>query len=388
MEAVPGEDSLIIRKDLLLKSLGNRNTLAYNQFVEILKFGFRIKQHYFHFGINQRFDIGMNIDKNLAVFALSGNASPEFFGKDLVIDRMNVYANLYHEAYIGYNIKLFDKLTLGVRAKYLRGVGNLSTKKFIVNFKTDSTNYHIHMSSDIEFQHSLDYDQLTADYNQFSNPKELLNLGHNSGFALDIGANLDIQEKLRLSLSVVDLGSIKWNSEAYLTHTINPGKEFEFGGLNFTDTTSIASESIIDSITGSFELVTELKPYTTVLTPKIYFGGRYKITDYSQVGFLFRSSITNFDKIAINSYSATANYRHTILRGLDLQVNYSVINNTYNNVGLGFSFRLGPVMLYGITDNVIAFYDPTKYENYNAILGMSFLFSRKKKNPEERDEDF
>jgi hypothetical protein len=366
---IPDEDSLMINFDYLKHSLDEQNTFAFNNVIELVKVGFKIKNHYFHLGINQRLDVSMDLDKDLILLFLAGNGSPELLGKEVDIAKSGFNANLYHEAYLGYNITLFEKLTLGVRAKYLRGVGNISTKKFNVNFKTDDSTYFIHLSSDIEIQQ-------TTDISQFTQGTSLVNMGNNSGYAFDFGLNMDINDKLRVNMSVMDIGSIYWNENAHVSRSINPNHEFVFKGLSFTDSTAVKPNAILDSIKNSFAMTTEDKSYISYLLPKVYLGASYSIFGSGQLGFLYRTDIANTKDILQNPYSLTLNYKHVLFNMLSLQANYSIINNTYNNIGAGASFKLGPIIIYAMTDNVMGIVDPSAYKNYSAIVGMSFLIGK------------
>ncbi len=376
---VAGEDSLRIDFDKLKQSLDEKNTLGFNNMIELVKLGAKIGNSYLHFGINQRLDVNMDLDKDLLLLFLEGNAGSHLLGKDVSIDNSGFNANLFHEAYLGYNVKVSKALTLGLRAKYLRGIGNISTEKFNVHFRTDDSTYNIHLSSDIEIRQSMDF-------NQLSSGLTLASLGDNSGYAFDFGMNLNISRKLHLSLSAIDLGGIIWDRGAYISKSIHPNREFVYDGLHFTDSTSIQPNAILDSIKANFALKKEQKSYVSYLTPKVYLGLTFDFTDFSQAGLLLKTNINNFGETDLKNYSATLNYRHRILKFLTLQANYSIINETYNNIGAGASLRLGPVMLYALTDNLMGIINPQEYKNYNAIVGMTFLFGRIKE-PENPDEE-
>ncbi len=376
---VAGEDSLQIDFDKLKQNLDEKNTLGFNNMIELVKMGIKVGNSYLHFGINQRMDVTTDMDKDLMLLFLEGNAGPHLLGKDISIENSGFNANLFHEAYIGYNIKLFHALTLGLRAKYLRGIGNISTEKFNVHFRTDDSTYNIHLSSDIAIRQSMEPDQLTSGLS-------LASLGNNSGYAFDFGLNLNFSKRFRMSLSAIDLGGIIWDHGAYISKSIHPNQEFVYDGLHFTDSTSIQPDAILDSIKGNFALRKEQKSYVSYLVPKLYLGLTFDFADFSQAGVLLHTNMNNFGEVDVKNYSLTFNYRHRILRFLTLQANYSIINQSYNNIGAGASLKLGPVMIYALTDNVMGIVNPGDYKNYNAIVGMSFLFGRIKK-AEEPEED-
>ncbi|MEL6866647.1 MAG: hypothetical protein AAFP19_19635, partial [Bacteroidota bacterium] len=53
---------------------------------------------------------------------------------------------------------------------------------------------------------------------------------------------------------------------------------------------------------------------------------------------------------------------------------YSMVKGTYDNLGLNAAVRLGPVQLYAVFDNTLAFFRPFDSQRVNARFGLNLAF--------------
>ena len=67
-----------------------------------------------------------------------------------------------------------------------------------------------------------------------------------------------------------------------------------------------------------------------------------------------------------------------VSRAFQYTVSYSIINNTFNNIGAGLSARLGPVQLYLVSDNVFHMVFPANLQTTNLRVGINLAFYDKK----------
>jgi hypothetical protein len=113
--------------------------------------------------------------------------------------------------------------------------------------------------------------------------------------------------------------------------------------------------------------------FDMALPTKIYLGGTFAVNRNFNLGILDR--IYSNGGISKNTLTFSAN----ALLGnfFSLTGSYSMIDDSYNNLGLGVALRLGFMQLYVVSDNLMALNDPAKAEFVSARFGMNFLFGRK-----------
>jgi len=116
----------------------------------------------------------------------------------------NFYA--YMEYNLGYGRKLYEndkfKVFAGIGLKYLVGYG-------MTQYYQDDNGELVAFSA-LSPMFGVDFDEPT--------PSEITEDGirkTGSGFGFDIGTTFEVIEKLRISLAVNDIGSIKWNGNVY-----------------------------------------------------------------------------------------------------------------------------------------------------------------------------
>ena len=112
------------------------------------------------------------------------------------------------------------------------------------------------------------------------------------------------------------------------------------------------------------------------------------------LGVLSRSEY--FGKKIRQSVSLSANA--FLARFLDLTVSYNMMNQTYNNLGVGLGIKGGPLQIYVITDKIpISFTKvevsdpasdfadlngvvfPTEWSTFNVRFGVNLLFGCKRR---------
>ena len=115
-------------------------------------------------------------------------------------------------------------------------------------------------------------------------------------------------------------------------------------------------------------------PYNSYLTPKIFLGGTYNINEKINIGVLGRGEF--FQNKFYSSVTITGNTNFK--KWFSATMSYSIMNNSFNNLGIGLMARAGFAQFYIVTDNVLAaFPQSTRTVNYRA--GINLLFGCKEK---------
>ena len=191
----------------------------------------------------------------------------------------------------------------------------------------------------------------------------------NPGFALDFGFNYYPIEQLSLSASVVDLGFIKWKDYVY---NFTQEMDYTFEGIEFKlEEDYSPGEALIDSLLSSVKITRTEKPFTTMMTGKVYLGAAYDLTEKVRFGAVFRTRIHNYK--FYNQYTVSANVQPISMFSASLS--YSYYQNSYMNLGLGLSLRLGPLNVYFISDQApSAYFFPKEFSSLNFRLGVNIVW--------------
>ncbi len=393
--------------DLFLNKLKTRNILSQEVNASIFSLGFRAKDLYFTFDIQERVSTKVSFPKDFISILLKGNA--DFLGETADFSGFGVDLNWYREFGLGISSRISDQLTFGARGKLLFGMANLTTNRPApdMGLYTDPTTFNMKFHSNISLNISGPIDVIIEndtikdiDFKKDLDPLDILLNSKNMGFGLDLGVEYRIQDLFTLSASVIDLGFIQWTQDTY---NFTQDGEFEFKGFDVSSGMTIngdwnfedEAENLLDSIVDLFDIQNEGNAYTTNLTPKIYLGGSVNITDQLNFGILSRSEIYGGKIRESLTFSANT----LLAKFLSFSLSYSMMNNTYDNLGIGLGFKGGPLQFYLVSDqipvtfNQIRFEDngdetiipiPASLQSINLRFGLNWIFGCKRKKMHDR----
>ncbi len=75
----------------------------------------------------------------------------------------------------------------------------------------------------------------------------------------------------------------------------------------------------------------------------------------------------------------TLSYARMFGNNLHLTANYSIIGNSYTNVGLGWSLKMGAVQWYMVQDNILAYFKPDQFQIMSIRIGFNLVFNEIKR---------
>ncbi len=372
-------DSLKLDIDKLLGKLGSRDYLFTNFDLDILSFGFRVADtYYISFAARERTISRFMYSKDLFNFIWNGNGAVGL-GETLNFDT-RFDAMVFDEFSLGLAQNVDDKLTVGMRLKLLNGRFNVFTERGKASLYTDPNSFDLQMKSDVLIRTSgIDSlsDQSTGN----------LIFPGNMGFGIDLGATYKINSQFTVSASMLDLGYINWKKQLLTLKSQKPGETVNFDGVDINDFISHdkslgdAFSAVLDTLKDKFKIDSVYnQSYKTYLPVKFYLGGDYNINDKNTVGLLFYSQFYNKKMLP----SLSLSYYTQLGRVLGLSASYSIMNRSYNNVGVGFSLNVGAMQIYAATDNILAIPNYKSATNAHFHAGMVFTFGRK---PKDTDKD-
>lgn len=368
-----------------LDALQSENWIRTQFATSLLSAGWKRDAWFFTLDFTERFDAGISLSEDLLELGVHGNLYSENFD----FSDMAVNLNFFNQLAIGASYNMDDEMQVGVRAKLLFGIANITTNNDVMNLKTSMEEWKF--NSDLTVDVSIPYlenipvdEDGYMDFDSLSNAEvfnapegDSLSLSslnalwgfRNLGFAIDLGFNYSPIEKLFISASVVDLGFIRWKNDVWNFHQ---DFDYTFKGLELKlDDDYSPGEELLDSIQEELKVKVTQDPYTTNLSGKIYLGAAYNLTDKIRFGGVFRTRIQDFK--FYNQFTISANVQPISMFSASLS--YSIYGNSYMNLGLGLSLRAGPINLYFITDQApSAYFWPEEFTALNFRFGLNVVW--------------
>jgi outer membrane protein OmpA-like peptidoglycan-associated protein len=360
----PTNGGMLIDANSFLGKLKTNNDININAHVDLLSFGFKVKKkNYFSFNLTERVDVRFSYTKDLMSFVINGNGAAANLNRDMHL-APGLDASHYREWGLNYTREVNDKLTIGGRLKYLSGIENVNTEKSSATLNTNSQYYALTGSANVSVN--------TAGVDSASQKNTGSILGftpsrQNRGAAIDLAASYKYSKKLSFSLSIVDLGFINWKQ--YTTNYVsnNPNATVHYNGVNvnqaINDSANFgkSTQNYGDSLSKAFGVSTKHTSYTTMLTTQFYLGANYWLNEKNNVGLLLNGRYANKQF----NPALCVSFNNKVGRWFSASLSYSMLNRSYDNVGLGLAFT-GPVQFYVVSDNILSFLVFDKYKSDNS----------------------
>lgn len=363
------------------------NVLNTNVEVETFRIFYRVGK--LGLSLNHAAKLNTNFEYSDDYVRLLGEGNAQFAG-DTVTFGPRIQMDAYHEVGLGLAYAINDRINLGVRAKYLGGIGNISTDRSRIALYTDDDFYQISIDSDYSLNTTnfISYSDTSFFDLNFPDNYVLTNVfSQNNGFAFDLGIDWQVTKQLSVAASVVDIGKINWKENA-LTYRSNSKESFEGIAIDFPSVLrgEIAEfSSSIDTIdfNNLFNFEEAPNGYSSTLPTKLYLSANYQINDRFRVGGLYHAEFYQGEQR--NAFALNVNAK--ISKMLSVGGIYAYRFDRLDNLGLNVRFDLGPVQIFASTDNVLAAVRPYSSTNTNGRVGINLVLNRfgKKKAGEETE---
>ena len=380
-------DSLVMDFESFQNALKSKNSIEQNVSIPLLYIGIRVKKSFFSFGITEKEVAQLTFDKSLVTFIKDGNAP--YVGQDFDLGNLEFDALHYREYAFGYSNEVIkNKLTVGLKLKALYGKSAIQTERMNLKVETAADASYLNLKSDMKVNISmpgkLEYDSinyLSGINSDNLKPGDYMMQTGNFGMAFDLGAVYILTPKITLSGSIIDMGKISFKKDLI---NINKTATYKWEGIDVSkslDKTKSDYVSIDDLFSNEADKMSnsfrpnksEIKSesFDVSIPTKIYLGGAYQINKKYDIGLLDR--LYMYKGMSKNSVTLSGNAMFGNF--FSLTGSYSMIGNSYNNLGLGMAIRAGSTQLYLVSDNLLAL-NPSKAQLVNLKFGMNFLFGR------------
>lgn len=362
----------ILDLDNVINGLVNSSNLISDNAVQSLSIAFAVKDWNFSVYHNVRNNNQVSLPKELLEFAWRGNA--QFIGQDInIAPQFNMQA--YNE--IGFGIaRRFNKLTVGARFKKLNGIANFHSANGLVMINTAETTYDMNIQSDFMINGSAavdfgGFDNLNFDTDGFK-VGDLLK--SNKGFGFDIGASYQLN-KLQLSFSMLDIGSINWTDNTYNYHSEG---QYLYTGFDAAEALSGDDDNFdetLDALQDELDFQETTNSFSSSLPTKTYLSAQYRVSHLFGVGALLFTE----KRIATNETSPGFALNGSLYLGnkTSLGVTYSMRNEEFGNLGFHAATSLGTLQVFAVADNILPVLDPLNNKNVDLRFGVNVAFKQR-----------
>jgi hypothetical protein len=368
-----------IDAEAIARKLHSIDFLTSEMQVNLISLGYKRNDYYYSLNIAEKVDAKFFYPKSLINLAVYGN--DELIGKKMFTKGLGTYGIHYREYSFGIAQNFESYFLWGLKGKLLFGKANLTTNHGAISLTTEQNTYDLLAEWSYQFNASfpLDIPSSTNNIDIESigigdiNPVNYLLNPNNIGFAFDYGF-VYIDEKISWAASILDFGVIRWRSN---THQFNNNGSLAFEGITVDDILNPNEflDMIRDSINNQTLVSHSQGSYLTMLPTKLNFGATYEFHPKFNAGVLFRTEF--YPRRPVPSLTLSLN---TIrFKNFVGSLSYSLMNGSYNNVGLGLGFGFQNLFFHIISDNLPAFIVPHKVHTANLRFGIHLLLGCSKK---------
>lgn len=351
--------------------LDEQSHLAINSTIDLFGLGFQTKKGFFTLGAQQVVDFRMDMPRELFQLLFSdGQTLTNFALTDFDLEAI-VRTNYY----VGYQQRLLnDRLTLGGRFKYIFGQTHGYTERVFLKLE-NTDNFTLRATTDILARRAgandFNFNNINAVQAAFSG---------NQGYAFDFGLHFKLNDHWEFSGSMIDWGSIDWNE--FANESTSKG-QYDFEGIKTNldrDNLDQSIQNTQDSLEAAFNFQdTAIAGYNRSLMSRAFLSTTYHLSEKHALGAIYHHR--NWNGQLYHDFGV--NYVGRWARGFQFTAGYSIIDGTYGNVGLGMSFKTGPVQLYLMTENVVGAVAFTELYSTNLRIGINLTFYGDKEEEEE-----
>lgn len=380
-------------RTLLSKTTPN-DVMSLEQQLELFSGGFRIgtkdNRSYLSFGLYQEFNFLSYVPQDIATLAIDGNKN--YLDKRFNLADLNAKAELLSVFHVGIHKKIQDDLIVGARAKIYSSIFNassISNTGYIYTTTSSDAYYEQIVYSNLQLNTSglAQYNDANINSKVATDIKKGILLGGNLGVGVDVGVTYYPQSNVQFTASIIDLGYISHSknieSYSYKGFYNYKGLVPKFNGEN-------AAQANFKEFKEAIVLDTLNVKYTTWRPTKFNASAQYSFEEERVVDGTCNCEGTDssiFYKSTLGAQlfmmtmpkssllALTAFYKRNFSKSFQMKATYTIDSFSYTNFGLGMSTKVGPVNMYLLADNLLAYTDLSKAKSISFQLGMNIVLN-------------
>ncbi|HET9570207.1 MAG TPA: DUF5723 family protein [Bacteroidales bacterium] len=323
------------------------------------------------FDVGTRINVSVNLPEDLFGFAKIGMSSSA--GNTYHMGNLMVNSSVIGEGALGYSLNLTDAIRIGVKGKFLAGGAYLKAGLKQMDLTMTPDNWSVTTQGQLDvYGKGVTFVKDADEVLDLPKTKiESPGLG-GMGTAFDFGMEWAPIQNFKLSVAVVDFGSIKWNKE-------NSKSATSFGTANYSGKSNVQFDSIsqigdqFNAIKTSLMEVTKFREQTVAedfiqkLNPTINAGLELGLmSNRVSIGGLYSTRLLDNNE-RYTEYMASLNLKP--FRWFNLSGSYSFVNGQKETFGFALGFVPGIVNIFLACD-----YVPTRFGKIpNAFAPLSKL---------------
>ncbi len=371
--------------DEFLQNLNGDQYMRLDLRNSIFSFGYWTgKSSFISFEVATRTKLALNLPEDFFGFFKKGMANGS--GNTYHLDNFSLGASVIGEASLGISTELSERLRVGLKGKFLAGGAKLLAKLETMEIAMTPDQWSVSTQGRIDaygkgLSFVKDNDGTITNIGAF-NTSDMNIAG--KGLAFDLGFEYTVIPKLKLSMGIIDVGSIRWDKDNIKTATSSGSVTFD--GINNFNTDETGQDDVENQLNemkddllsmSKFKEVTTTEDFMDKLNPTLNIGVEYSLKRISLGGLM---STRFMDNERYTEYTASINLKP--LRMFNLSGSYSLIQGKQETFGFAIGFIPALFNLYLSCD-----YVPTKFNpqyiplnttNTNIQLGISFPLGKRK----------
>jgi len=371
----------------------------------LLSFGFKHKTAFWSFSLTKKIDDNVSVPKDLIRFLLFG--TPDITNNSFDFTGFQTDASAYTESAVGYATKLNKKWSAGLKLKMLFGYENISNTNNVLLLNAGIDKWTLKVSEIINMSGPNKVQKGDSSIPlSFKYPTALTILTKplGMGAGIDLGITYNPISNLTLSVAILDLSFIRWNTNI---KNINYNIDYSFDGIGQIDSVKnfdkfktvfdriTTGNTLVDSLSKAFQSANNLektkKAYTTFIPTKLNLGAEYSIIDnFLSLGLLSRTIF--YKKIITEEITASVNARP--VNWLNATLSYSILGGQIKTLGAGLGIRSGFIHWF-ISGDYLAYqkanlslkeFNPNNWDvnipipyntkNFNLSVGMNLVLDQ------------
>ena len=362
--------------------------------LEFLSFGFRSRN------TDTFYSAGMYLEgdaigywfQDYAILAYEGNA--DRLNERFDLSHFKTRGELVNVFHFGVNKKVSRDLIVGGRAKLYSSIFDFNSTKnngYFVTTEGENNIFASTLNADLELRSSglkaLD-DARDSDNLAATVLKRAL-FGGNLGVGFDLGFTYNLNEQTQLTGSLLDLGFI-YHTNSIQNYTLQGSSTVEGVIINAEGTLNPDTdffEDLVSNVESFVPFAENTNAYVSFRPTKLYSSLRYnfgeQIARKANCECGINASKNSFNPKYANSVGGqiymivrprgpqtalTGFYQRRLGNLAAIKGTYTIDKFSYSNLGLALNLQLGPVNLYAMADNLLA------YQNIAASRYSSFQF--------------
>ena len=393
-------------RDRAINAMNIRDDLSGTYQLEIINGGFRGQDPnvFYSFGLyNEGYFINY-WPKDYAILAFEGNA--DRLNERFDLSHLKTRGEMLNVFHFGINKKMNSNLVLGARGKIYSSIIDINSTKnkgYFVTTEGQNNNLASTLDADLMLRTS-GINAIERAIDDGNVPGTIIKrglFGGNLGLGVDLGFTYYFNPQTVLTGSLLDLGLI-FHTNAIENFSLKGNATIEGIEIILPDALLDPDqdfwENLVDDVEAFIPFEETTKSYLTFRPTQLYASLRYNFgepmegsadcnCDYLNSGG--GSSVTKYrNSIGGQLYvinrprgpqsAITAFYQRRFGNYMALKTTYTANKFTWTNIGLGVNFQAGPINLYLMADNLLAYRNIADSNYASFQFGLNIISWEKK----------